>query len=274
MRGAGQGAACEKTASRSAEDNPAGFLSACAAAFCMSTAATIYFCRAMSGGMEMPGGWTMSMMWMRMPGQTWFTSAAMFLVMWLAMMVAMMLPSAMPMLRHYRRWLTRNGGDRVSTLIVAGAYFGVWMAIGAGLYIIGVAWALATMRWSGLSRLVPVLTGITLVVCGVMQLSRWKMAALGRCRDPLGCAGLHAVGGGKTAFRHGLNQGVSCAICCAAPMLVMVALGAMNPAMMVIVALVIAIEKLAPRPDRFVRFSGVAALIFGVAVMLRPMLVR
>ena len=48
--------------------------------------------------MEMPGGWRMSMMWMRMPAQTWAASAASFLLMWLAMMVAMMLPSAMPMM--------------------------------------------------------------------------------------------------------------------------------------------------------------------------------
>jgi predicted metal-binding membrane protein len=46
--------------------------------------------------MEMPGGWTISMMWMRMPGQTWAASATSFLLMWLAMMVAMMLPSALP----------------------------------------------------------------------------------------------------------------------------------------------------------------------------------
>jgi len=47
--------------------------------------------------MEMPGGWTMSMMWMRMPGQTWFASALSFQFMWLAMMVTMMMPSALPM---------------------------------------------------------------------------------------------------------------------------------------------------------------------------------
>ena len=39
----------------------------------------------------------MTMMWMRMPGQTWIVSATSFLLMWLAMMVAMMLPSVFPM---------------------------------------------------------------------------------------------------------------------------------------------------------------------------------
>ncbi len=41
----------------------------------------------------MPGGWTMSMTWMRMPGQTWAGAATTFLGIWVVMMVAMMMPS-------------------------------------------------------------------------------------------------------------------------------------------------------------------------------------
>jgi len=61
------------------------------------------------GGMPMPGGWTMSMAWMRMPGQTWLGATASFLGMWLVMMFAMMLPSLLPMLRHYREAVARAG---------------------------------------------------------------------------------------------------------------------------------------------------------------------
>jgi predicted metal-binding membrane protein len=50
------------------------------------------------GEMSMPGGWTMSMAWTLMPGQTWPGAAASFLGMWTVMMVAMMLPSLVPML--------------------------------------------------------------------------------------------------------------------------------------------------------------------------------
>src|SRR3989475_7746866 len=75
---------------------PAEFIAVCVLAFVASVSATVYFCRSMCCEMEMPGGWTMSMMWMRMHGQTWFGSATSFLLMWLAMMVAMMLPSALP----------------------------------------------------------------------------------------------------------------------------------------------------------------------------------
>jgi hypothetical protein len=41
--------------------------------FAAGAAVTIVWCASMSakGEMPMPGGWTMSMGWMRMPGQTW-----------------------------------------------------------------------------------------------------------------------------------------------------------------------------------------------------------
>ena len=76
------------------------FLGVCALLFIASAAGTIVWCTSMSamGGMPMPGGWTMSMVWMRMPGQTWPGAAASFLGMWIVMMVAMMLPSLVPML--------------------------------------------------------------------------------------------------------------------------------------------------------------------------------
>jgi predicted metal-binding membrane protein len=68
--------------------------------FAASVAVTTVWCASMSamGAMPMPGGWTMSMTWMRTPGQTSLGAAASFIGMWLAMMTAMMLPSFVPML--------------------------------------------------------------------------------------------------------------------------------------------------------------------------------
>src|SRR4029434_5949041 len=76
------------------------FFGVSALLFAASAAVTIVWCGSMSsmGGMPMSGGWTMSMAWMRMPGQTWSGAAASFLGMWIVMMVAMMLPSLVPML--------------------------------------------------------------------------------------------------------------------------------------------------------------------------------
>ena len=45
--------------------------------FIGSAAVTISWCASMAQmpGMDMPGGWTMSMTWMRMPGQSWSGAA-------------------------------------------------------------------------------------------------------------------------------------------------------------------------------------------------------
>ena len=79
------------------------FLGISAIVFAASAAMTIASCASMAamGKMAMPGGWALSMMWMRIPGQTWSGAAASFLGKWVVMMVAMMLPSLTPMLWRY-----------------------------------------------------------------------------------------------------------------------------------------------------------------------------
>src|SRR5262249_5067927 len=126
----------EKPAERVAGAPRAEFIAACVLAFVASVAATAYFCCSMCCEMEMPGGWTMSMMWMRMPGQTWAASATSFQLMWLAMMVAMMLPSAVPMFLSTKR-------APISLSVMATGYFAIWLAVGVGIYALGVAFAAA-----------------------------------------------------------------------------------------------------------------------------------
>src|SRR5262249_56409959 len=113
-------------------------------------ALTITWCASMSGmgEMPMPGGWTMSMAWMRMPGQTWPGAAASFLVMWVVMMVAMMLPSLFPMLWRYRQALCRTGELRLGRLaaLVGVGYFFVWTVLGIVAFLLGVALAEIEMQ--------------------------------------------------------------------------------------------------------------------------------
>ena len=209
--------------------------------------------------MKMPGGWTMSMMWMRMPGRTWFESALSFQLMWLAMMIAMMLPSALPTFLKQKRTPTSLSG-------IATGYFAVWLAVGVGIYALGVAFAAAAMRWETFSRIVPALSGAALVAAGAFQFTRWKKTGLFGCRSPFGCIG--ACAKRETNVRLGCKQGAACCLCCAAPTLMLVVLGMMNPLVIIGVAIVIAAEKLLPYPEIIARLAGVAAITAGVITTL------
>jgi predicted metal-binding membrane protein len=244
----------EKPIERVASAPRPEFIAVSALSFVASVAATAYFCRSMCCEMEMPGGWTMSMMWMRMPGQTWAASATSFQLMWLAMMVAMMLPSALPMFLNTKR-------APVSLSAMAGGYFAVWLAAGVGIYALGLAVAAAAMRWENFSHAVPVLSSAALIAAGAFQFTRWKMTGLRTCRSAFGCASVRAER--ETNFRLGCKQGAACCLCCAGPTMILVVLGMMNPLVIAGVAIAIAAEKLLPRPEIVARLVGIAAIAAG-----------
>src|ERR1044071_7307699 len=64
---------------------PIEFIVVCLIVFLAALWATIYFNYTMGEEMSMPGGWRMSMMWMRMSGQTWFWAGLSFMLMWITM---------------------------------------------------------------------------------------------------------------------------------------------------------------------------------------------
>lgn len=219
-----------------------------------SAAGTIVLCRSMSGGMAMTGGWTMSMAWMRMPGQTWLGAAAMFTLMWVTMMVAMMLPSLAPILRHRRerRWL------------VAAAYFFVWTMFGVAAYAVGIALTAAEMRVQGVARAVPAATASVLFLAGLVQITPWKARHLECCR----MMAMPVAPGVRGAWSEGIRLGVHCILCCSGLIAALLVLGVMNLAVMVFVSAAITIERLAPRPEIVARVIGVAVIAAGAIVAL------
>jgi predicted metal-binding membrane protein len=254
-------------------DTEAGFFVTAAAAFAISLAVTIYFCSSMPGGMDMPGGWTLSMIWMRMPGQSWFAATAMFMLMWLAMMVAMMLPSALAMLRSFRAAQYHVSGQRagVLALLTAVGYFFVWFSIGACVYAAGVVFALVAMRYSGFSHDVPLLSGAAMAASGAIQFTPWKLRALRRCRGREACSPIHATSRYRAAWRQGIDWGLSCAESSSGLMLVLLVLGMMNLIVMVIVAVLIALEKLMPNPEWIVRGAGLTIIGAGAFMLLQSL---
>ncbi len=242
----------------SVEGERVRFIAICVLAFVAGVWATAYFCRPMCCEMQMPGHWTMSVMWMRMPGQTWFASALSFLVMWLAMMVGMMMPSALPT-------FVKTNRQCASLCFMASGYFAIWLAAGVAVYALGVALAALAMRSELFSRAVPWLSGTLLIGVGVIQFTRWKVTRLSRCRSPLGCDLSRSRD--ASSFRLGCKQGAACCVCCAAPMTMQLMLGVMNPLVMVGVASIIAAEKLLPLPHLIARVVGMTAIVAGIVVV-------
>src|ERR1700680_4499886 len=192
------------------------FLGVTALLFAASAAVTIVWCASMSamGEMPMPGGWTMSMAWMRMPGQTWPSAATSFLGMWVVMMVAMMLPSLVPMLRRYRQAVGRTGDTRLGCLpaLVSAGYFFVWTVFGMAAFPLGVALAAIEMQLPALARAVPIAVGGVVLIAGAIQFTAWKARHLACCREAPG-RGRTLPSDAGTAWRHGPRLGLHSSCC-------------------------------------------------------------
>jgi predicted metal-binding membrane protein len=222
------------------------------------------------GGMPMPGGWTMSMAWMRMPGQTWPGAAASFLAMWAVMMVAMLLPSLVPMLSRYRRAVSRRGETRLGrlTALVGLAYFFVWTLFGLAAFPVGVALAALEMRVPATARAVPLAVGAVVLLAGALQLTAWKRRQLTCCRVSPG-RGSRLPADAATAWRHGLRLGLQCSRCCLGLMAILLVLGVMDLRAMAVVTGAITVERLAPAGERVARAIGAVAVAAGLLLIGR-----
>ena len=235
--------------------------------FATSAAVTVAWCASMSamGGMPMPGGWTMSMAWMRMPGQSWAGAAASFLGMWIVMMAAMMLPSLAPMLRRYRQAVGRADETRLDrlTALVGFGYFLVWTVFGMAAFPLGVALAAVAMQQPALARDVPLAVGAVILFAGCLQFTAWKLRHLACCREAPGRGRALSADAG-TAWLHGLRLGLHCSQCCAGLMAVLMVIGVMDLRVMAVVGVAIAVERLAPAGDWVARATGAVTIGAGL----------
>jgi predicted metal-binding membrane protein len=144
----------------------------------------------------------------------WYGGAAEFVAMWLAMMVPMMLPPLLPrLLRHGQ-----------TTLVVLGC-FAVWALLGLAIHAAAVVVSELDVHWVGLQRVLPALSGATVVPAGVVQLGSWKARRLARCRDQ--SAAFRGREPSNLAARP--QAGVNCTLSCGNLMLALLAIGMMNP---------------------------------------------
>lgn len=248
------------------------FLAISAALFAISAAMTVGWCASMSGmdGMTMPGGWTLSMAWMAMPGQSWPGAVASFLGMWLVMMVAMMQPSLVPMLWRYRRAVGGAAGRRLGwlTALAGTGYFFVWTMFGLVVFPLGAGLGAIAMELPALARAVPFAVGVVVLAAGAFQFTTWKAHHLACCRETAGCR--HAFRpDANTAWRHGLRLGIHCTYCCANLMVIPLVIGVMDLRAMAVATAAITLERLAPAGERMARAIGAVTLGAGLFLIAR-----
>ena len=247
------------------------FLGVSALLFTGSAALTVVWSASMSGmGMPMPGGWTMSMMWMRTPGQTWLGAAAAFLGMWIVMMAAMMLPSLVPALLRYRLAIEDVAAARIErlTAAVGAGYFGVWTVLGLAVFPAALALATVEMQQPALARGVPMAAGLMVVAAGVLQFTAWKLHHLACCRD-VPRRGHLVPADAFGAWRHGVRLGLHCSCSSSGLTALLFAAGVMDPRAMAAVAAAVTVERLAPAGERVARATGAVVIAVGVFLTLR-----
>jgi len=261
-----------RESSRSERASQRAFFGVSALLFVASAAVTIIWCASMSmmGGMPMPGDWTLSMAWMRMPGQTWPGAAASFLGMWVVMMVAMMTPSLVPMLYRYRQAVGGPGESRINrlTALVGAGYFFVWTVFGMAAFPLGVALAAVEMEEPALSRAVPIAVGVVVLYASFLQFTAWKARHLACCRELPG-RGRTLPADANTAWRHGVRLGLHCARCCVGLIAILLVIGVMDLWAMAVVAAAITVERLAPAGERVARVTGALVVAAGLFLIAR-----
>lgn len=235
------------------------FLSLWSLLFAASAAATVAWCLSMSamGGTPMPGGWTLSMAWMPMCGQTWSGAAAAFLGMWGVMMGAMMLPALLPLLRRHRR-----------AVPLAAGYFAAWGMLGAAVFAIGALAAQALLALPGIARAVPLAGGVAVLLAGALQCSAWKARHLACCRAAA-CGEDTSQAGWRAAWRQGLRLGGHCILSCAGLTAVLLVLGVMDLRAMGAVMAAVTLERLAPAGAHAARATGALAAGAGLVLIAR-----
>jgi predicted metal-binding membrane protein len=206
--------------------------------------------------------------WAALISGTPMTDPATFLVAWIVMMVAMMLPSSTPMFLLYR--LSAGDGSRgeLRTLAFGAGYLLVWAAVGA-LVLLAQQLLDAAMD----PDLRPLGVAAVLLAAGAYQFTPLKATCLRACQTPADFLVRHWRGGALGALRLGADHGGYCLGCCWALMAVLVAAGGMGLAWVALIALIVLVEKLAPRAVWFPRAVGVAFAFGALVVLFRPELV-
>ncbi len=202
-------------------------------------------------------------------------SLGFYVVSWVVMMAAMMFPSITPMVLAFafiqRRRPERGALERtVSRWTFVAGYLVTWTAFGLGAYglFVGVrGLSIPAFSWH---RGGPYLAGGVLLAAAAYQLTPAKDACLRRCRGTLELLVTEWREGAWGALRMGALHGGWCVGCCWGLMAALFALGLMSLTWMIVIAALVAVEKLLSRRLLANRLVASALVALGLGVALAP----
>jgi len=200
-------------------------------------------------------------------------SLAAFLALWVVMMTAMMFPSVAPMVVVWIRSVSARptrGARVIGVTEFLCGYMVAWALFGLLAYVVLIAadhlvdTSPTTAKWVG--------AGIFLLA-GIYQLTPIKGACLRHCRSPIGSLFHYASFKGPARdLRVGMHHGLYCIGCCWGLMIVLVAVGTMNIAVMAALAAVILIEKIWKYGRPFATAVGGTLIVLAVLALFIPRL--
>lgn len=187
--------------------------------------------------------------------------------MWVVMMIGMMLPSAFPMITAYHQF-TRSESVEGSTPLFTVGYLVMWTAF--AMVAAGLQWLLhnaALVTPMGVSAS-PILGGSLLLAAGAFQFTPLKSACLNECRTPVGFLMTEWRDGRKGALVMGMRHGAYCVTCCWALMVLLFVLGVMNLVWVAVLAGIVIVEKVTPRPEIVTSVLGGLLILWGAGLVV------
>jgi predicted metal-binding membrane protein len=187
---------------------------------------------------------------------------------WVTMMAAMMLPSLSPMaIASSREAESGRVGSIARTVAFAAGYLLAWVAFGVLAYAVVDAVDSLDLGFLAWSRTGQFLAGVVILGAALYELTTVKVRCLRHCREP---GLLRRRKGPIGAVRMGIEQGAFCVGCSGALMVALFALGVMSIAWMLLIAALVAIEKLLPWTAITIGTTVLVLALLGTAVMVVP----
>jgi predicted metal-binding membrane protein len=184
------------------------------------------------------------------------------------MMAAMMLPSLAPLAATYATAARRR--DPGPWLLFTAGYLLVWAMAGLlayALFGLGKDLLAPQLAWHSAGR--PVAAGV-LGIAAVYQLTPLKHASLLRCRAAVRSVDTGPRDRRSPGFAAGIRNGAWCLGSSWALMAALFALGVMSLAWMALVATLVAVEKLSPRPAIATAVTTGVLVLLAVGLLAAP----